>query len=369
MIRGILLGMVLGIFPGLHINNFAPFLTGYSGMLIIFVSAVVANFFEFFKASVFFSPDEGEVLLTNPVSKMISQGRMLYALKLFIIGALMGVFICSLLSPLLFVVLPFIYYSLKNLSYWFILLIAIHLIMKDKNPAYAFLLFIFSGILGIFAFNYVQKPLAPMLTGLFGMSSLISIKRDFPEQMKKIAFVAEKREVMKGSFIGFFSSLLLSIVPAIGPSQASLVGAEFEKEKKEEVFLTSIGSINTSDVFLSLMLYMSIGKARIGAFNYLMQNPAYLYILIFYGLISSILVFVLIIYLAPKIIDLMAKMDIEKMKIMLLSIICPVIYIISGISGMLLLILSTALGHFFEKKTIKSHAMGCIMLPVLMSYL
>jgi putative membrane protein len=372
MIIGFLLGLVLGILPGLHINSFAPLLPyeGFQVAAIIFTAAVVANFFEFFRSTIFFSPDDGFVLLTNPVSRMIMEGRMVYAMKLFSMGALIGVLLCCIFSPFLVWFFSATFTYIRNLAPWLILLISFHMIMRDRSTKNALGLFLLSGVLGLAVFGMnIENPLMPMLTGLFGMSSLLSLKRDFPKQMDKVAFVPDKKGIFRGAFLGFFASMLLGFVPAIGPSQASMVSMEFERRRKEEVFISSIGSINTSDVFMSLITYMSINRVRIGAFNYFENNPNFLYPLLFLGMIASIMAFLVMSLLSNRISRFLTKINVKNLKVIILSFVVLIVALLSGLAGMFVLLLSTFLGYIFEKRTIKSHAMGCLIIPVLIGFL
>ena len=234
---GIFVGILLGLIPGLHINQIAPFIFGNPISISVFIvsAVVVANFFEFIKSSVFSLPNEGEALAVNPMQKLSSEGRMLYGLKLLSIGALSGALLCSLLYPLLIKVIPLLYMKIKDYVAFILLGLSVHLILKDKSPKKATIYFIASGLLGLFALNtHMKNPLLPLLSGLFGISSVIFMKKNTVKQMEMVAFTLEKKELIKGSFIGFFSSLLLGFIPAIGPSQASIVGLEFDKEKNHE---------------------------------------------------------------------------------------------------------------------------------------
>ena len=373
MLTGIVLGVILGLIPGLHINLVSPLLSGdITKISIIIVSAtIIANFFEFLKSCLFSVPDEGDEIAVNVLRKMISEGKMFYSIKLLGLGALMGSLICCIFYPLLKILIPLIYYNIRKYVVFFLMGISIHLIIRDKSPKKALIFFLLSGMLGIFSLNIDMKnPLLPLLSGIFGISSIIFVKKQRKKQMRFYAFLLEKKELIEGSLLGFFSALLLSFIPAIGPSQASIISSEFRKQKNEEVFLVSIGSINTSDVFLSLICLYTINKARLGAFNYLISDKTFLPVLMFIGLISSITGYFLLMYLSKIVSKNIDKINFNFVKFSVIFFVLLLCFCFDGIFGVLILILSTIMGIYAEKnKIIKSHGMGCLIIPTLIYFI
>jgi len=363
------LGILIGLIPGLHVNLIAPLIKNVENFSFIVVSiALMANFFEFLRSSLFYSPGEGDVLTVHPMRRLTEEGRFLYGIKLLALGGLGGVLLSVVFHPLLLSLIPFVYYEVKPLIPFLLLLISVHLILKDK-VLWALTYFSLSGLLGLCALNSnMREPLLPLLTGMFGISSLLSVKKPFKRQMKMVSFILDKVDVMKGLFLGFFSSFALSVIPSIGPSQASMIGAEFERKRKDEVFLISIGCINTSDVLLSLFSLEAIGKARLGAFSYIREVNLPLLLLV--SLLTAFFSYFFLIKLSYFLSKRLEKMNLSLLKSSLLSLISFLCFYLDGFKGVLVLFFSTLLGLLAERKSVmKSHGMGCLIIPTLLYYL
>src|SRR5206468_2163925 len=120
-------------------------------------------------------------------------------------------------------------------------------------------------LFGIFSLkNGGDAVLYSAFTGMFGISSMLfSLNQStkFPEQ-KDSKITLEKKEVLKSSFLSFISSTLLSLIPALGSSQAATLSQLFSK--KPESFLLSLGVVNACVGLVSIVSLILIGKARSG---------------------------------------------------------------------------------------------------------
>src|SRR3989344_8576490 len=128
-----------------------------------------------------------------------------------------------------------------------VVLIAISLgvIFSETNKAsFAFLAFVLSGILGLIVLNLdLREPLVPLLTGLFGASSVIlsiKSKTKITKQKPGKKFKIKKFKPILASAI--FSPLSL-FFPALSSGQIAVIGNRFAKADKKE-FLFMLGVIN-----------------------------------------------------------------------------------------------------------------------------
>src|SRR5690606_15276961 len=82
--------------------------------------------------------------------------------------------------PLFLIIIPIYLFSLEKIYFvvetfipFIIIFSIIYLILRESNILLGLIIFVISGILGYSAFNLpIKEPLLPLLTGLFGLSSI-----------------------------------------------------------------------------------------------------------------------------------------------------------------------------------------------------
>ena len=198
LLLGVTAGTFTGLAPGIHINLVALMLLIFSGFFLQFTSPIVlavfivsmsiAHIFLDFIASIFLgAPEESTALSVLPGHKLLLKGRGYEAVKLTILGSYSGLLLMLIATPLMILFLPNFYDTIYFLIPYMLIAASIFLIIKDNKPGIAFFLFIFSGILGMATLNLpvIKQPLFPLLTGLFGLSNLmtsIAEKTKLPEK-------------------------------------------------------------------------------------------------------------------------------------------------------------------------------------------
>ncbi len=367
-----MLGLASGLVPGLHPNFLGAILfSQFSEWWILptFVTMLVsAQFFEFIRSTFLFVPEEGNVLAMHPIFKFVEEGKSLAAIKLSIIGLLASILIGIILSPILIKIVPITYSLLKPYIPFALLGISMFLIVKDVKPLAALLVFISSGVLGYFGLKLLNQPLLILLTGFFGFPIILQIKTKIPKQIKSYKYKIKKSSIFRGSFAALLSSFLLTFLPAVGPSQASLFSRSLLKKKDD--FLISIGAISGFDIVFSSILLFSIGKARIGVLEMLGSK---------FTFDLNTLIFVLILLLAMAIISYLITLKIglafskfsEKFNyryiaiLVAISIISVTLYF-DGFVGILFLSAAIGIGFLANKmKTRMSNCMGSLVIPTL----
>jgi putative membrane protein len=380
-VLGVLLGSVTGVLPSLHINTVAFMLAAFNPQIsfLSFASFIVGlsvahNFFDFIPAIVFGSGEEGAALSSFVGNKMFLQGRGLYALKLASLGALMGGVFFLILLPFLNFFLSELFNILSRVAWVGLLGISTHLILKDKSIKYALLIFFSSGLLGIIVLEseIVSFPLLSLFSGLFGLGLLWSNTslKQVPNQIKTYGMTLTKKDLVKTSFLGLLSSIILGLVPAIGPTQASVL----TYDEDEESFLVKIGVINMADVFISLLTLFLVGKARSGALVELQNFGEFVFsdltVLFAIGFASVVLSFILINYFGASLIRLATRLDYRKLVFGCAGFIVLINFLFNGFFGVMICFA----GAIISKKTIdsgvmKSHCMGVLIVPTIIHYL
>jgi putative membrane protein len=263
-----------------------------------------------------------------------------------------------------------------------------------------------SGLLGIFAFRmeYMSVPLVdwgqgsillPLLSGLFGASQLIvSLFSDpvIPAQYDS-KLDLEKRRMIRGVFTGSICGSIVAWLPGISSSIATVFARLFVKQeemgkksgyKNDEAFLSSskefivsISGVNTSNAIFGLMALAFIGKTRSGAMvaiNELMNGISLEFSLVLLFLcailLTSLLSYFSTIYLGDNIHNVLEKINYPKLCYSIIFFLAVMVLLSTGIFGLLIFIISIPIGMLAPFLGIKkSHAMGVILLPVILYFI
>ena len=214
LIVGVLAGTITGLTPGIHINLVALFLVSASAFflnfltpvsLVVFIVAmsITHTFLDFIPSILLGAPDEDTSLSILPGHKFLLEGKGYEAIIYTLYGSSIAIPIILLLTPFFLLFLPQIFYYLRFVMFFILITASLYMILRDgKSRAWAFIIFMLSGFLGTATLNLsVKESLLPLLTGLFGASSLItSIKKKekIPEQkISKLKDIKMSRKEIK----------------------------------------------------------------------------------------------------------------------------------------------------------------------------
>jgi putative membrane protein len=273
-----------------------------------------------------------------------------------------------------------------------------------RYKGYALILFLMSGTLGYIAFSteFLAKPilaigestvLLPLLSGLFGASqlliSLLSGARIPEENISRMELPA--RNILSGIFSGSIAGSVVAWLPGVSASTATVLirllipdnfsdnGAEHEKRmlEKAKEFIVSVSGVNTSNAIFGLFALAIIEKTRSGAMVAISgllgkEGISTSFILL---CITAILTVAFMSYFstvaignnAHRILRLVEYSRICKSTLLLL---CVMIILFTGIYGLLLFSVATSIGMLAPfMKIRRAHAMGVILLPVIIYFL
>ncbi len=370
IIIGLLIGSIIGITPGMHPNTIAPLLRTSTAVLIISL-LITTNYFEFIKATYLSTPSSGDELTIKYSQELIANGRGVEAIKLLSIGALGTTIIASIIAPIITVIIPPINKAIINYIPIILSALIIHTILKD-DISKATIITIMSGILGVITLRSqaINQPLLPLLSGLFGLSNALINNNEFPTQLKKIVIEINNKTKIKGIIKALLSSSIITITPAIGPSQSAMISNELVKTRNKKEKLITLGGVNTGDVLFSLTAYYSIGKARSGVIE-LINKPLFneYLLLIITAIITSILCYLIINKLSYKISSLLNKVNFNKINKIIIALIIIINMIISGWKGLIILITATLIGLLSnDYKVNQNLLMSSIMIPTIIYY-
>jgi putative membrane protein len=408
---GFLLGVCSGLVPGLHVNNFAALLlaistemisrgfTGFHVSAIILAASISQTFFDAIPAIFLGAPEADTALTVLPGHRLMIEGRGVEAVRLSALGSAGSVIVSLILVlPLSWTFSSYYDYLMKYVGF-ILLAIALMMIKREMGPqiegqgslvhfkykAMAALLFLTSGLLGSFSFDrqdLLYSPLGlepqvllPLLSGLFGASSLIlslATGSEIPEQ-EETRIRLSRATMAKSLLLGSLGGSVVAWIPGLSPSVASMA-ARLGAASMPEEFLISISGVNTANALFSLVALYVIGRPRSGAAAAIEQ----LITLDQRSLVAMILIVITVtlasygaaVASARYAASLLSRLNYRLLCLGVLVGLAAITLIFTGPFGMLIFFLSAMVGLIAPLAGIhRTHAMGVLMVPLIVRYL
>jgi len=384
-VLGILIGILTGLTPGLHVNTVAAvFLSlslGLGGLelsVLFFSMAITHTFIDFIPSILLGVPSEDTALSVLPGHRLVLRGRGQEAILLSLVGCISCLFLGVLLIPVFVLAFPFIYYRLLPYIGILLALASAYLILLEKRPLPALFCFLLSGALGFYILDVspIHEPLLPLLAGLFGASTLLVSMKDSsdppPQVMANISLDdIPLSSVLRGSLSGAFVGLL----PGLGPSQAAVLSQAIGKEKDEKSFLVTLGGISTANTMFALVALLSLGKKRSGIVSAISEilphfSQSEFLILISAALFAGSVSFFIGIWLSRAAPAFLRKIDYRLLSLCVLLFVSILAFSLSGLAGFFVLLSSTAIGLLAHLVGVrKMHLMGVLIFPAALYFL
>nr|MBI4156168.1 tripartite tricarboxylate transporter permease [Candidatus Woesearchaeota archaeon] len=349
-------------------------------LVIIILSMAITNTFLDSIPSIFLgAPDTSTSISILPGHRLLMKGKGFEAVILSLIGSSISLLIVIALFPFTLKIIKIGYPIIERYIAYILISASVIFIIKEKKSKFlAFLLFLSSGILGIVSFSLgIKDVLFPMLSGLFGISTLLTSLNNntkIPNQIISYPKITNKEKITVFSSI-FISSFFTTVLPGFSSAEASSIGTSIFKNIKGNLFLVLASGINTSSMILSIFTLYAIDKARNGAVVAISRiienlNQNNFILLISVSLISSSIAILLAINITKYISKIIPKINYNFLCISIIIFISGLVIILSGFYGFLVLVTSTFLGIIPQTKNIaRSHLMGCILLPVILYFI
>jgi len=386
---GIFFGTITGLIPGIHINLVGIFLVSLSTTLllkinpiylILFIAAmaITHTFVDFIPAIFLGCPDGETELSILPGHELLKQGKGYEAVLLSLYGSIFAIFVLILIAWPSTFFFPKIFELTKNIMPWILISVSLLLIIMEKKKIPAIIAFSLSGILGYFVLNFkgLNQPLLPLLTGLFGLSIMITSiknKTKIPEQdIRKMKF--KKRKFIKPLLGSIIASPICSFLPGLGAGQAAIIGNTIAKTDQRG-FIVLLGATNTLVMGFSFITLYLLSKTRTGAAAAMKEiignlNIQLLILILIVMLISGIISFYWAKHLAKTFSKQINKINYTKLSLGIIILLVIMVGLLCGFLGLFVLILSTALGIYCNSLGVrKTLMMGCLMVPTIILYL
>ncbi|MBN1377096.1 tripartite tricarboxylate transporter permease [Candidatus Woesearchaeota archaeon] len=391
IVLGIIIGIFTGLIPGIHINLISVLVLSYSSVLLLrfplisvvifIVSMAVTHTFLDSIPSIFLgAPDEAQALGVLPGHRYVLQGNGMMALKLTLIGSYGALLFSIVLFFPGILIVRHVYPLIENYIGFLLIMVVLFMLIQDRKKLWALFIFSLSGVLGIIVFNLpsLTNPLFPMLSGLFGISTLaisLNRKEKIPEQKFSDKIELDKKRTVQALSSGSFSGFLTAVFPGIGSGIAALLAMQITRNLKDHGFMVLIGSINTFNFIFSLVTFWVLDKARNGAVITVQEllpelNISFLMIMLSSVVIAGSVGVFLTLFIGKRFTSLLNKMNYQKITVFVISLIILLVIFLTGLQGLIVLTVSSFIGMLPALiKTRRIHSMGCLLLPVLFYFL
>jgi putative membrane protein len=386
---GVMLGTLSGIIPGVHSNTLAGvllslqvvFLSFFSPLVLagaMFAALITHTFVDSIPSTFLGIPDADTSLAVLPAHALCLEGNGEEAVRIAALGSACAMIIAVPLSILCFFLLP----ALQPYFDWWIGILLIstmgYMIVTSECPGWALALFCVSGILGIFALRYAflswhtlagsSSILMPLLTGLFGISVLLTASQGtMPEQHFR-GIRMEDRTIMRYSAVGTFAGVAVGWLPGLSTASANSVLASligYEKDRRTYILATS--AANTSNAFIGLAALFALSRMRNGVMVALSELPLpTMSELTIIGVLAACAAYGITIMLsrsASRFNGIDGRI-LNRAVIVFIIVLC---ILLTGPFGVIILILATALGLVPHLVNIpRVFCMGAIIAPVIL---
>lgn len=387
IIIGVLAGIITGLTPGVHINlvstillSIAPLIAIYVPLLAIAVlimsMSITHTFLDTIPSIFLGAPDDEKALGVLPGHRYLLRGNGMMAVKLCIIGGLLGAIVSTILFLPLGWILSKTYEYGKPYLFWILLTIILFSIFKDKKIFWAICIFSISGLLGIIVLKLpLRDPLLPLLSGIFGVATLlysINENQQIPLQKELNYTELDTKKTLSGTIRGIFAGMITALLPGVSASAASSVTSQSTKKGAlgDHGFLILLGALGSASFILSLASFLMFEKARNGAMAVITElatiDTRTVIILLGAGLAAAGTAAIITLYLGKHAARFLPKIPYRSTCIGVIIFVAGIVLVRCGWLGILVLITSTAIGLLpAASKTARAQAMGCLLLPVL----
>jgi putative membrane protein len=386
---GIVLGTISGIIPGVHANTLAGVLLSFQLVLLslfgplvlsgaMFAALITHTFVDAVPSTFLGIPDADTSLAVLPAHALCLEGNGEEAVRIAALGSACAMVVAVPLSVVCFFLLP----ALQPFFDWWIgiLLIASigYMIVTSECPGWGLTLFLVSGVLGIFALHYAflswhtlaggSSILMPLLTGLFGISVLITASQGkLPEQHFR-GIRMEGRTIMKCSLLGSIAGIAVGWLPGLSTASANGVLASiigYDKDRRAYILATN--AANTANAFIGLAALFALSRMRNGVMVALSEIPIpSMSELTVVGVIAALAGYIITIALSRSA-GRFNGIDGKMLNRSVIAFIIVLSVILTGPFGVFILILATALGLVpWLVNVPRVYCMGVIMLPVIL---
>jgi len=384
---GIILGTISGIIPGVHANTLAGILIGVQAVFLallgpvalactLFSALITHTFVDAIPSTFLGIPDADTSLAVLPAHALCLEGNGEEAVRIAALGSACAMIIAVPLSLACFLLLP----ALQPYFDWWIGILLVGavgwMLVTSDAPAWGLAIFIASGMLGLFALRYAflgwhwfggEAILMPLLTGLFGISVLLTASQGkVPEQQFR-GIRIENRAIVHSSVIGTIAGIAVGWLPGLSTASANgVLASVIGYGRDRRAYLLAANAANTANAFIGLAALFALGRMRNGVIAAIagLSLPS-MGELMAAGTLAACAAYLITVRLSHYS-HWMGRVDnlfLNRVVIVFVMLLC---ILLTGPFGLLILALATAVGlvpRFINLPAV--YCMGSIMIPVI----
>ncbi len=284
VLAGFVLGIISGLFPGIHTNNFALLLlalapsaldAGFSPLhiaVIILANSITHTFLDIIPSIYLGAPDADTALTVLPGHRMLMEGRGPEAVRLSALGSAGSIAVSAIIVLPLTLFFGYMYPFIQNNMALVLLLVIVLMVGTEKGEQiigqgryahhkyklYALMMLLASGALGYYAFKLesLMSPgfdsstiLLALLSGLFGASTLlISLfsNSSIPPQIVG-EYSLSGRRIVRGVLTGSIAGSIVAWLPGISSAIAATLVGLFNRNVTQDKASSIVGAIDDNE--------------------------------------------------------------------------------------------------------------------------
>lgn len=384
------LGVISGLIPGLHANNFAMLLAGIAPAVPappIFVgvamlsAGIVHSFVDAVPALAIGVPDADMAVMALPGHRLVIEGRGREALRLSALGSVLAVVMSIPLAiPLTLGVVSVYDYLMANIQL-LLATVVVGLIVSEPTTRAKIggtCSFALATVLGLHMLDATPEApldaggmLSPIFAGLFGAPVLLDAASGSGVPRQGTATLRTSRWLLVlTAAAGAVSGAIVGFLPGISAAIAAVaVLAVMPGASGDRGYVIATSGVDTSNTIFALFALYAIGQPRSGIVVAYEEvgAPIELGVLVLSTLVAGVIGYLSVVTIGDRYLSIIGSMDYARLSIALLLALAGLSFLFAGVLGVLVYIISAAIGLVPVRiGGRRVHLMGVLIGPILL---
>jgi len=386
---GGLLGVLSGLVPGLHANNFALLLAAIAPTIPIdpiFLGAamvtagVVHSFVDIVPALTVGVPDAAMAIAALPGHRLVLAGRGREALRISAAGSLCAVIFALVLAiPITWLMIRS--YPMIRAHLWIVLasIVCILLLTERSVQAAVVALFSFglSAALGLTTLDVdpsaplgAGSMLMPLLTGLFGAPVLIdAVNGEGVPPQHGSQILMDRSDFFQTATAGSLAGAIVGYLPGVSAAIASVLALPaVSTDDIDRGFIVVTSGASTANTIFALFALYALGTPRTGVMVAVDHTdvPLNLFLLLPAAVFGACIGFLTVSIVGDRFLEAVGSIDPWLVSVSILGLLVLLSGGFAGIFGVGVFVVSTLVGLIPPRFNVKRvHLMGVLIGPLL----
>lgn len=385
------LGVISGLIPGLHANNFAMLLAGVAPAVpapplfvgVAMLSAgIVHSFVDAVPALAIGVPDADMAVMALPGHRLVLEGRGREALRLSALGSVLAVILAVPLAiPITHGVVA-VYDPLMANIRLILVVVVVGLLISEPTPRAAFggtMSFLIAMGLGLLTLDLNPSAplsaggmLSPLFAGLFGAPVLLDAAKGAGVPRQGTAGLRTSRSIiLLTAGGGTVAGAIVGFLPGISAAIAAVaVLALLPGSSGDRGYIVATSGVDTSNAIFALFALAALGQPRSGivvAYEEI-AAPVELGVLVAACMLAGIIGYFVVVSIGDRYLSIIGSMNYARLSVVLLIALAGLSILFAGPLGLLVYFASTIVGLIpIRIGGRRVHLMGVLIGPILVS--